>query len=146
MAVKGISTYKTYLMVGSGDQTVTYTKLVDIVSYPDLRPEPETIDVTTLSDGMRQYIPGIMDPGGNMTFDINYTPANYEAVNALDDGQTHKLAVWFGGSDAGVPDGSMGKFSFDGYVKARVTGGGVNEKVSMGAVVTPTSEIEYANS
>lgn len=145
--VKAISTYKTYLMLGttSGSST-TWAKLVDIVSYPDLRPEPETIDVTTLSDAMRQYIPGIMDPGGNLSFDMNYTPANYKAVNDLDDGAVHKFAVWFGASTSGgvdTPDGSYGKFEFDAYCKARVTGGGVNEKVSMAAVLTPNSDIKY---
>ena len=145
-AVKAISTYKTYLMLGTGTETVTYNKLVDIVTFPDLRPEPETIDVTTLSDAMRQYIPGIMDPGGNMSFDINYTPANYNAINNLDDGAVHKFAVWFGASTSqgvNTPDGSYGKFEFDAYCKARVTGGGVNEKVSMAAVLTPNSDIVY---
>lgn len=145
-AVKAISTYKTYLMLGTGTDTVTYNKLVDIVTFPDLRPEPETIDVTTLSDAMRQYIPGIMDPGGNMSFDINYTPANYKAINDLDDGTVHKFAVWFGASTSqgvNTPDGSYGKFEFDAYCKARVTGGGVNEKVSMAAVLTPNSDIKY---
>ena len=30
------STYKTYLMKGTGTSTVTYSKLVDIKEFPDL--------------------------------------------------------------------------------------------------------------
>ena len=144
-AIKGISTYKTYLMLGtiaSGATEYTYSKLIDITDFPDLQPEPETIDITTLSDAMRQYIPGIQDPGGNMSYGANYTPANYTAVKALDDGEVHRIAVWFGADSSGDPDGSRGKFSYDAYVKAQLAGGGVNEKVSMNVITTPTSDVD----
>ena len=143
----GISTYKTYLMEGTGTGTLTWAKVADIVSFPDLQPAPETIDTTSLSDAMRTYIPGIKDPGGNMTFGMNYTVSNYTAVQALDDGEVHHLAVWFGATGEGstaTPDGSDGKFSFDGYVKPQLTGGGVNEKVSMNLIVTPTTEVTWS--
>ena len=145
-AVKGISTYKTYFMLGtlvSGSTTeYTYAKLIDIVDFPDLQPEPETIDVTTLSDPMRQYILGIQDPGGNLSYGANYTPANYTAVKALDDGEAHRIAIWFGANASGEPDGSAGKFSYDAYIKTQVLGGGVNEKRSMNIVTTPVSDID----
>ena len=52
-AVKGISTYQTYLMY----RTTTsgqYDKLIDISSFPDLVPAKERIDITSLSDYMRR--------------------------------------------------------------------------------------------
>lgn len=140
---KGISTYKTYFMLGTESSgSYTYAKLIDITDFPDLQPEPETIDVTTLSDGMRQFIMGIQDPGGNMAFGANYTPENFVAVKALDDGEVHRIAIWFGTDAQGVPDGSLGKFSYNAYIKPQVVGGGVNEKVSMNIITTPVSDIE----
>ena len=53
MAVKGISTYQTYLMyrtTSSGD----YSQLIDITSFPDLIPPKDRIDITSLSDYMRK--------------------------------------------------------------------------------------------
>lgn len=144
---KGISTYMTYFMIGEKSEdgdSYTFSKLIDITDFPDLQPEPETIDITTLSDAMRQFIPGIQDPGGNMAYGANYTPENYAAVKALDDGEVHRVGVWFGGATASgvtTPDGSRGKFEYDAYIKAQLVGGGVNEKVSMNIITTPTSDV-----
>ena len=76
-----ISTYKTYLMhaAGSGD---SYTKLLDITSFPDLGGEPEAIDVTTLSDPMKKFIPGIQE-NSSMSFEANYDKDDYEKIKAL---------------------------------------------------------------
>lgn len=129
---KAISTYKTYLMVGSGTGTVTYSKLVDIKNFPDLGGDPELIDVTTLSDRMRHYILGILDTG-LLSIDYNYTPANYAAVDAVCDEDVHKFSIWFGATTANhvdTPDGSLGKFDFDAVASQYVTGGGVNEAVN----------------
>jgi len=52
-AVRGISTYQTYLMYRTST-VVSYTKLIDITSFPDLIPPKERIDITTLSDYMRR--------------------------------------------------------------------------------------------
>lgn len=141
-AVKGISTYGTYLMLGTlSNDTYTYAKLIDIASFPDLQPEPETIDVSTLSDAMRQYIKGIQDPGGNMPYGANFTPANFSAIKALDDGNPHRIAVWFGHDSTGTPDGHYAKFSYDAYITPQLVGGGVNEKVSMNVITTPVSDV-----
>ena len=138
----GISTYQTFLMLKTG---TTYGKLIDIVSFPDLGDEPETIDTTTLSDNMMTFIPGIQS-NSNMTFEANYTPENYNVVHALDDGEAHDLAIWFGAETndpTSDPDGHDGKFSFTGFVKPVLGGGGVNEKVTMSIVVTPNSIITF---
>lgn len=52
-AVRGISTYQTYLMYRT-TTTGSYSKLIDITSFPDLIPPKERIDITTLSDYMRR--------------------------------------------------------------------------------------------
>jgi hypothetical protein len=51
--VKGISTYQTYLMYRTAT-TATFSKVIDITSFPDLIPPKERIDITSLSDYMRR--------------------------------------------------------------------------------------------
>lgn len=137
---KAISTYKTYLMhKGSG---ATYTKLLDIVSFPNLGGEPETIDTTTLSDPMRTFILGIQATE-KMTFECNYNSEDYAKIVELREKESD-FAVWFGAStveNVDTPDGNEGKFSFKGYIDVYVAGGGVNEAVKMQVVIAPSSRI-----
>ena len=140
-AVKGISTYQTYLMY----RTTTagaYDKLVDITSFPDLIPPKDRIDITTLSDAMRKYINGIGDTP-EQNYGANYTPADFQKIRALE-GHQYDYAVWFGASGSAgseVPDGHMGKFSWTGDISVSVNGGGVNEAVGMGITCTPSTVI-----
>lgn len=139
---KAISTYQTYLMIKKSGET--YEKLIDIISFPDLGQAPETIDTTTLSDPMQTFMPGI-EGNDNMTFESNYTKEAYDSVQTLNDGEEHDLAVWFGATGKGtaaVPDGSKGKFGFKGYIRPQISGGGVNERVQMNVIVTPSTPIE----
>lgn len=136
-----ISTYKTYLM-HKATSNGTFTKLLDIVSFPDLGGEPETIDTTTLSDPMRTFILGIQATE-KMTFECNYSHEDYAKVVALRE-QELDFAVWFGAATSGsvdTPDGNKGKFSFKGYIDVYVSGGGVNEAVKMQVVIAPSSRI-----
>ena len=142
-----ISTYKTFLMKGTGTGTITYAKLVDIKEFPDLGGVPESIDVTTLSDGARHYIPGIQGQD-SMTFTANYSATDYATLKGLE-GVVQHLAVWFGATvsnGVATPTGSEGKFEFDGYVAVNVNGGGVNEAVDMTITVFPTTDVVKASS
>ena len=58
-----ISSYKTFLMKGTGTSEITWSKLIDIKDYPDLGGTPEMLETTTLSDGSQTYIPGIFHFG-----------------------------------------------------------------------------------
>ena len=144
MAVKGISTYQTYLMYRTTTNG-SYDKLIDITSFPDLVPPKDRIDITSLSDYMRTYINGIGDTS-EMQFAANYTPENYGKVNGLE-GHQYDYAVWFGASGSQgseVPDGHMGKFSWTGDVSAGISGGGVNEAVGMTINCTPATPIIFS--
>jgi len=138
-----ISTFKTFLMKKTAD---AYTKLCDIKSYPDLGGAPEMIDVTTLSDKMRQYVPGVQEVE-SMQFETNYTLEEYKTVKALE-GQTLDLAVWFGGTEQAdgtvTPTGDNGKFEFKGSLSIFVNGGAVNESVNATITVAPSSVIALA--
>ena len=137
------STYKTFLMKGSGSTTPTYQKLVDITEFPDIGGEPELLDTTTLSDKMRTFILGIQNNEG-MAFNANYDPDDYQALKALEGVET-PYAVWFGGTESGgvvTPTGSEGKFSFNGQLSVRVNGGAVNEVRGMTITIAPTTVID----
>lgn len=141
-ALKGISTYQTYLMYRT-TTSGTYSKLIDITSFPDLIPPKERIDITSLSDYMRVYINGLGDTA-DQTYGANYTPDNYQKITALE-GHQYDYALWFGatGSQGSeTPDGHLGKFEWSGDISAGINGGGVNEAVGMSITVTPSTVIK----
>ena len=141
-AVKGISTYQTYLMYRTTTNG-SYQKLIDITSFPDLIPPKERIDITSLSDYMRVYINGVGDTA-EQNYGANYTPENFSKVNALE-GHQYEYALWFGASGSQgseVPDGHYGKFEWTGDISAGVSGGGVNEGVGMTITVTPSTVVK----
>lgn len=139
------STYKTYLMVGSGTQTISYSKLCDIKSYPDIGGAPDLIDMTTLSNKSKIGVPGIQNNDA-MTFDINYNPTVYTSVKAYADGKAYPFAIYFGASESGstvTPDGSDGKFEFTAMLDIFVSGAGVNEGRGAQITLTPTSDFTF---
>jgi hypothetical protein len=142
-----INTYKTYLMKGTGSgSSTTYEKLIDIKDFPDLGSAPPTLDTTTLSDAMHTYIEDIMDTGGGLEFNANYTKADYSTLEALK-GTTCKFAVWFGASESGgvvTPDGSDGKFSFEGQLSVWKKGAGVSAVQEMGISIAPSTPITFS--
>lgn len=134
------TSWKTFLMKkGTGN---TFTKLVDIKEFPDLGKAPDTIDITTLTDGQKMYLPDILDPG-QLEFNANYDQTDYGTLKALE-GKTETYAIWFGGTESGgvlTPDGSAGKFEFEGQLSVWVKGAGVSAAVDMGIAITASSEI-----
>ena len=139
-----ISTYKVFLMhkASSGE---TYTKLTDIKEFPDLGGEPEMLETTTLSDNMQTYIAGIQSMDG-LSFSANYDMTEYQKLKALE-GKKESYAVWFGGTESSgtvTPDGSNGKFAFDGELSVYPVGGGVNEVVGMNITIAPSSPIKFS--
>lgn len=138
-----ISTYKVFLM-HKASSAEDYTKLVDIKEFPDLGGEPEMLETTTLSDKMQTYIAGIQSLEG-LNFTANYTKQDFAKLKELD-GKDEKFAVWFGGTESGgvvTPDGSEGKFSFDGQLSVFPVGGGVNEVVDMSITIAPSTVIDF---
>lgn len=134
-----ISTYKTFLMKGTGG---AWSKLIDIKEFPDLGGVPEMLDTTTMSDGARTYILGIQETEA-MTFTANYTLADYTTIKNLE-GVEQKFAVWMGATvenDIATPTGVDGKFEFNGYITVTKTGGGVNEVQNMTITIAPTTVI-----
>lgn len=136
---QAISSFKAYLMQGTGTSTLTWTKLVDIKDFPDLGAAPEPLETTTTSDQARTYIPGIENTE-QKTFTCNYNETDYATLIALK-GQEINVGMWFGATESNgvyTPDGSNGKFTGKGYVDVFVAGAGVNEVVNMTVTLTMT--------
>lgn len=54
--------------------TANYTKVPEIKSIPEMNPEPDTIDTTTLEETeYKTYIDGLKDLGGALSFTANLT-------------------------------------------------------------------------
>lgn len=138
-----ISTFKVFLM---HYESSSYTKLVDIKSFPDLGGAPEMLETTTLSDSMQTYIAGIQSLDA-LEFEANYDKTGYTALKALE-GKNEKYAVWFGGSESGgglTPNGEDGKFEFEGQLSVYAAGGGVNEVVNMNISIAPSTPIKLGD-
>lgn len=134
------STYMSFLMHMG---TTAYEKLIDITEYPDLGGDPDMLETTTQSDGMRTYILGLQNNEG-MSFNANYDSDDYDKLKALE-GADEKYAVWFGGTEGDdgtvTPTGSEGKFSFGGQLSVHVTGAGINAVRGMSITIAPTTKI-----
>lgn len=94
--------------------TAAYTQIPNIKSIPDFNPEPESLEVTDLSDtDWRRYIAGLKDPGGALSFTANLTTAFKTAwetlVTASETAAASNKATWF---EVMVP--SFGSFYFAG--------------------------------
>ena len=141
-----ISSYKIYLMVGTGSPT-TYSKVCDIKSTPDgLMGQKNLLETTTLSDGQQTFTEGIrqVDSAG-FQFTANYTKSDFSTLN----GSPYKDAdrpysVWFGANSSGNPDGSDGKFDFNGVLSVSPNGVGVDEVVEMTITIAPSTEVTFA--
>ena len=132
-----ISTYGIFLMKGtkSGD-TIAYEKLIPVKDFPDIGGSSELLETTTLSDAMQTYIEGIQSADA-LEFTANYTKEDFATCTALKGVQT-PYAVFFG------EEGVNGKFEFEGFLSARVNGGGVNEVVGMTISIAPATAIKIS--
>lgn len=127
--------------------TTGYTQVPNIKSIPDFNPEPESLEVTDLSDTeWRRYIPGLKDPGGALAFTANLTTAfktAWEAlVAAFTTAKASNKATWF---EIMVP--SFGSFYFAGYPSPLgMTAMDVNAVLEIEAYVTPNKIEGWGNS
>jgi hypothetical protein len=77
-----------------------YTIIPDIKEIPEMNPEPETLESTTLAETeYKTYIEGLKDLGGALSFLANYTTeletAWGDLVEAYETASAAGKAVWF---------------------------------------------------
>lgn len=127
------TTYQTYLMHKS-TEAGTYTKLIDIIDFPDTKGDPDMVDITTLSDDTEQQLTGITRAESKQ-FTANYSKDDYEALLALE-GVDAWYALYFG--EAGLD----GIFESKGVLSVTVIGGGVNDSVKMRITLALQGKLE----
>ena len=141
LAAIAYSTYQTYFVYRTSTSG-TYTKVIDIKDYPDMVPEPNMLDATTLSHSQEMQIAGIKRAGDGYRFTANYTPENYAKIKELE-GHQYQYGLWLGGDASGNPDGHNGKFSWTGDVRAGFPGKGVDEVQDMSITAIPSTDTEW---
>ena len=128
LLTKGVELY----MVAYADSPTFASgdKVANLQEYPDILGTPENVDVTTLDDGFRHYIPGIRDVGGVMSFTFLYDKTIFKKFN--DAVGVHKsFQVKF-------PDGAT--ITWGGYVVPSIIGKGVNDAIQFTANITADTD------
>ncbi len=112
------------IKLGFKETGSTYTDLEGLLDIPDMGGEAEKVEVTTLADSHKKYIPGIVD-FGDLSFKFLYDNSNantsYRRLKAL---VAKKKAVDF---EISYPDNSKQQFKAIPTVKR--TGVGVNGRL-----------------
>ena len=135
----GTSFNETKISYKEGKMT-DYKEIELLMEVPEIGGDPEKIDVTTLSDKHKKYIPGISDLGDlNFVFlyDNSTATSNYRELKKLQD--ENKIASF----KVEYPDGSG--HEFDAYVSVKIAGGGVNTAKTFTASMFLQSEIKDIN-
>ena len=118
--------------------TVNYTQIPSIKAIPDFNPEPESLEVTDLSDTeWKRYIAGLKDPGGALSFTANLTTTFKTAwttmISAYTTGLSTNKATWF---EIMVPN--FGSFYFAGIPsELGMSAMDVNAVLEIEAYITP---------
>lgn len=127
------STINTYLYAKAKLEE-TFTKLLDITSYPDLFTAPEKIDISDLSSKQKKYTEGMTDLP-DYTFGANYTKAAYDKVKKLEGDNTIQYQLRFGAN------GEYGAWQWTGSHFINVKAGDVGGKREMELTVYPETDI-----
>jgi len=123
---------------GTTRPTSGYTTVPNIKAIPDFNPEPESLEVTDLSDTeWRRYIAGLKDPGGALSFTANLTTTFKSSWTTLISAYETALAagksMWF---EIMVP--SFGSFYFAGIpAPLGMSAMDVNSVLEIEAYITP---------
>lgn len=80
--------------------TTGFTQITEIKSIPEINPEPDNLETTTLEETeFRTYTAGLKDLGGALTFTANLTEVSMgeweDVVAAYDTAAEENLALWF---------------------------------------------------
>lgn len=118
----------------------TFTELEYLMEVPEFGGAPEKIDVTTLSDKVKKYVPGIKDLGDlvfKFLYDNSSETANYRVLKGLEDtgaAATFKLEY---------PDGTA--HQFDAIPSVKMDAGTLNGALTFSATMVLQSDITVTN-
>ena len=123
--------------------TSGYTWL-KIKNYPDMGGEPNTVEMTDLSDRYQRYMKGVQT-NENKSFLANYVPSIYSTLSALSG--SCWCALCFGDTASGssyTPDASMGMLTWKGELSVYVNGGEVDSPREMTIISTPSTKVDFS--
>lgn len=126
------------------DTTISYKtagmtefKEIDLLmEVPELGGDPEKVEVTTLKDSVRKYIPGVRDLGDlqfKFLYDNSGPDSNYRILRKLQ--EDNELATF----KVEYPDGTA--HQFDAYVSVKMDAASVNAAMTFTATMSLQSEI-----
>lgn len=121
--------------------TTGYTEIPDIKEVPEMNPEPDTLETTTLKETeYKTYIEGLKDLGGALSFLANFTSDLEEAwstlVSVYTTAKADNKSVWF---EVKHPDLEKSVF-FTGQPSAMgLPAMAVNNVLETNLYVTPTN-------
>lgn len=133
-------TNKTFLM--KKDSSNKWKKLIDITKYPQIGGEPDTIEVTRLTDLKKRYINGLQD-SQKLSFEANYLKDDYSALNTIAaSGKVETYCLCFGDEL-----GTDGRFEWSGKMSVYLSEGESNAARKMTFTISdegdePISEVE----
>ncbi|MCY9513315.1 phage tail tube protein [Paenibacillus apiarius] len=122
---------------GSGG---TFAEIPLLMEVPELGGDPEKVEVTTLSDGVKKYIPGIRDLGDlafKFLYDNSSDASNYRILRKLQ--EDNKAAVF----KVEYPDGTG--HQFDAYVNVKMDAASVNAIMTFTVSMSLQSDITVSN-
>ena len=112
----------------------SFVELTNLQEVPDLgNGERETIEITTLADSERKYIPGLFAGSEGLEFKFLYEKTQFMTLDALKD-----EAEW----QIEISDGLTCTFS--GSCGVRLDGQGVSAALTYTMTVIPTSKLVFA--
>jgi len=135
MAYSANQTTLSFRIGGAG----AFADIPMLMEVPEFGGAPEKIDVTTLADKSKRYIPGIRDYG-DLVFKFLYdnsADGNYRVLKGLDDNAT--LATF----QIEYPDGTA--HQFDAVPTVKMDAGSVNGALTFSATMMLQSDIEVIN-
>lgn len=115
------------------------TELTGLQETPELGSTPEKVEVTTLADSAKKYIPGL-DDYGDLAFKFLYengTSSSFRTLQAKADAKSIDEYV------VTLPDKTT--FTFDASVAVKVDAAQANNPITFTATLTPNSEIAVGN-
>ena len=121
-----------------------YTEIPLLMEVPEFGGTPEKIDVTTLSDTSKQYIPGVKDYG-DLVFKFLYETGpggNYRILKDLEDGYDAADPGTVASFKLEYPDGAA--HIFDAIPAVKMDAGAVNGALTFTASMMLQSDIELA--
>ncbi|MBE1554806.1 phage tail tube protein [Sporosarcina limicola] len=135
----GLLSKDTTLSVKSGTGGA-YKVLEHLMEVPEMGGDPEKVEVTTLSDGVKKYINGVKDLGDlsfKFLYDNEKVDSNYRVLKALQDANTkasYKVEY---------PDGTG--HEFEAYVNVKMDSAAVNAAMTFSAGMSLQSDITVTN-